>query len=80
MEILQILDVLQITFMNSKEIYTKNLALQQKFIFILHKKEYIDYSIKYKIYLEALSLLNQPTYKDSHKYLKDYINYFESLF
>lgn len=80
MEVLKTLNVLQNTFTDSKEIYTKNLALQQKFIFILHKKEYIDYSIKYKLYLEALSLLNQSLYKDSHKHLKEYVNYFESLF
>ena len=80
MEVQKTLDILHNTFINSEDNHHKNLALQQKFIYILHKREYIEYHIKYKLYLEALILLNQSLYKDSFNYLKDYVNYFESLF
>jgi hypothetical protein len=80
MEVQKTLDILHNTFINSKDNHHKNLALQQKFIYVLYKKESIDYHIKYKLYLEALLLLNQSLYKDSFNHLKDYIMYFESLF
>jgi hypothetical protein len=80
MDIYQTLDILQTTFINSKTLHDKNLALQQKFVYILHKREYLEYHVKYKLYLEALVYITQSSYMESHIQLKNYINYFESLF
>jgi hypothetical protein len=79
MEISNTLDILQNTFINSATLHDKNLALQQKFIYVLHKREFIEYHIKYQLYLEALIYMTQALYSDSHKQLKNYVNYFESL-
>ena len=80
MEVSKTLDILQNTFISSVNIHEKNLALQQKFVYVLHKTEFIEYPIKYQLYLEALVYLTQDLYSDSQKQLKNYINYFESLF
>ena len=79
MEVSKTLDVLQNTFINSKTLQDKNLALQQKFVYVLHKREYLEYYIKYQLYLEALLYLTQNSYSESHIQLKNYVNYFESL-
>ena len=80
MEVSKTLDILQNTFINSKTLHDKNLALQQKFVYVLHKREYIEYHVKYKLYLEALVYITQSSYIESHIQLKNYVNYFESLF
>ncbi len=80
MEVHKTLDILESIFFNSTNTQDKLLALQQKFIFVLYKKEYIDYHIKYKLYLEALLISKESTFKDIHKIVHEYILYFESLF
>jgi hypothetical protein len=80
MEVSNTLDILQNTFISSVNIHEKNLALQQKFVYVLHKRYSIEYHIKYHLYLEALVYLTQDLYSDSHTQLKNYVNYFESLF
>jgi len=80
MEIYKTLDILENVFLNAKNHYDKILALQQRFIYALHKREFIEYHIKYKLYLEALIILRHPLFKESHKNVKEFVTYFESLF
>jgi hypothetical protein len=80
MEVTKTLDILDKAFINATNHHDKILSLQQKFVYALHKREYIEYHIKYRLYLEALIILTQPSFKELHQNVQEFIRYFESLF
>ena len=76
MDIYHTLSILENTFNNSTNDRDKTLVIQQKFIYALFKKDFLDYSTKYKLYMEALYILLNNLYQESHVNLKNYINDF----
>lgn len=76
MDVHNTLTILENTFHNSMNNRDKILALQQKFVYALHKKDFIEYTVKYKLYMEALDILCKNIYPEIHDNLKNYINEF----
>ncbi len=76
MDVYHTLLVLEKTFINSTNDRDKILALQQKFIYVLHKKDFLEHSTKYKLYMEALDILCKNIYPEIHDNVKNYINEF----
>jgi hypothetical protein len=79
MEVYGILNLLENIFKLSKSEDDKRLALQQKFAYILHKKQDITVNtVRAKLYSQALQYLNDINYHSIKQLLEDYINYYEN--
>lgn len=79
MEVYGILGLLENIFNLSKTQDDKRLALQQKFVYILHKKQDIILDrVKHKLYDQALQYLNDINYHSIRQLLEEYINYYEA--
>lgn len=79
MEVYGILSLLENIFVLSKSQDDKRLALQQKFAYILSKKQNITLaSVKDKLYNQALMYYNQENYHSIRQVLEEYINYYEN--
>jgi hypothetical protein len=79
MEVYGILGLLENIFVLSKSQDDKRLALQQKFAYILSKKQNITLaSVKDKLYNQALMYYNQENYHSIRQVLEEYINYYEN--
>ncbi len=79
MEVYGILGLLENIIRLSKNDYDKQLAIQQKFIYALHKKDAIMRSVRHKLYLQAKDFLNDIFDQDIYNKLVEYITYCENL-
>ena len=79
MEVYGILGLLENIFKLSKTPDDKRLALQQKFVYVLYKKESITFQdTKIKLYNQALQYLNEANYHSIRQVLEEYVNYHEN--
>jgi hypothetical protein len=79
MEVYGILGLLENAFNLSKNQDDKRLTLQQKFVYVLHKKQDITIqSVKDKLYNQALQYLNDINYHSIRQVLEDYIGYYQN--
>ena len=79
MEVYGILGLLENIIVLSKNVYDKKLAIQQKFIYALHKRDVIMRSVRHKLYLQAKDILNDNFDQDIYNKLVEYITYCEDL-
>ena len=79
MEVYGILGLLENIILLSKNDYDKQLAIRQKFIYALHKRDVIMRSIRHKLYLQAKDILNDNFEQDIYDKLVEYITYCENL-
>ena len=79
MEVYGILGLLENIFKLSKTNDDKRLALQQKFVYVLHKKQDITFQdSKIKLYNQALQYLNDINYHSIRQVLEEYIDYYQN--
>jgi hypothetical protein len=58
----------------------KRLALQQKYIYILYKKQDITiFDVKNKLYTQTLEYLQDNNYQNIRQLFEEYVNYFENF-
>ena len=79
MEVYSVLGLLENIILLSKSDYDKQLAIQQKFVYALHKKDEILRNVRHKLYLQAKDILNENLHQDIHDKLSEYITYCENL-
>ena len=79
MEIYGVLGNLENNFINSKSQDDKRFTLQQKFVYVLHKKQDIKIqSAKDRLYNQAIQYLNDINYHSIKQVLEDYIEYYQN--
>lgn len=78
MEIYGVLGNLENNFINSKSQDDKRFTLQQKFVYVLHKKDYLMQSVKERLYNQAIQYLNDINYHSIKQVLEDYIEYYQN--
>ena len=62
-----------------KTVDDKRLALQQKYIYILYKKQDINVQeVKDKLYIQTLEYLQDNNYLNIHQLFEEYIDYCEN--
>lgn len=78
MEIYGVLGNLENNFINSKSQDDKRFTLQQKFVYVLYKKQDIIQSAKDRLYNQAIQYLNDINYHSIKQVLEDYIEYYQN--
>lgn len=77
MEVYGTLSLFDNIFRIAKNADDKRLALQQKYVYVLHKKKNIDIQeVKDKLYNEALNYIQDENYTNITQLLQDYIEYY----
>lgn len=80
MEIYGIFSLFDNMFRLSKNDNDRLLVLQQKFVYVMHKKDFLtSVSVRNKIYQQALDILNEPNYHNIHHVVQPFIDYFQNL-
>jgi hypothetical protein len=79
MDVYKVLGLLENIFLVSESKYDKEIAIQQKFVYAFHKKDFISRPIRHKLYLQAKDILNKNDYVDIQNNLQEYVIYCENL-
>jgi hypothetical protein len=80
MEVYGILSLFDNMFRLSKNDNDRLLVLQQKFVYLIHKKEFLNSTpVRNKLYQQAVDILNNGNYQNIHHVIQPFVDYCQNL-
>ncbi len=80
MEVYSTLGLFENMFRLARTLEDKRLMLQQKYIYILYKKQDINiFEVKNKLYNQTLEYLQDDSYHNIRQLFEEYVDYYENF-